>query len=325
MIQFGLSTFHYVQSTDSFQNRTYNFYVWPRPCSRNAPDPRFLCQTSSIDFLINQNFDFNKLFKHGISYLRPTEMDKLKTSLRERQEVRRQSLQNNDAVNHPISIPEDQEIFLKEVHEKITKFIASDEQQMELDKCNGFQRRLIYQTAKEKYKDLSLNSITNANGDRVISIVKADEDEKQRLAGLRDEAELSDLETALGFTRVIEKITESGKLVLGHNMILDIAQTINQFCGPLPESYTEFKSMSREVFPNLLDTKLMANTIPFKQEIYNSSLEELYKTVQSPPYSLPEVRPAEAGLGYTEGCDRYHEAGYDAYITGLCFIAMAQR
>ena len=252
-------------------------------------------------------------------------MDKLKSSLRERQEVRRQSLQNNDAVNHPISIPEDQEIFLKEVHEKITKFIASDEQQMELDKCNGFQRRLIYQTAKEKYKDLSLNSITNANGDRVISIVKADEDEKQRLAGLRDEAELSDLETALGFTRVIEKITESGKLVLGHNMILDIAQTMNQFCGPLPESYTEFKSMSREVFPNLLDTKLMANTIPFKQEIYNSSLEELYKTVQSPPYSLPEVGPAEAGLGYTEGCDRYHEAGYDAYITGLCFIAMAQR
>ena len=327
LIQFGLSTFHHIKSSDSFESRTYNFYVWPRPCSRNAPDPRFLCQTSSIDFLTNQNFDFNKLFKHGVSYLRPGELLKLRDSLRGRQEHRRQSLQGADAerVSQPINIPEDQEGFLAQVHEKITKFMASEEQQMELGKCNGFQRRLIYQTAKEKYKDLSLSSINNAQGDRVILVVKADEEEQQRLAGLRDEAELTDLEAALGFTKVINKMTESGKLVIGHNMILDVAQTVNQFCGPLPDTLVEFKAMLTSVFPRLVDTKLMANTIPFKQEIYNSSLEELYKTVQSAPYSLPVVRPAEAGLGYGQDSDKYHEAGYDAYITGLCFIAMANR
>ena len=159
----------------------------------------------------------------------------------------------------------------------------------------------------------------------MISVVKADEDEQQRLAGRRDEAELSDLESALGFTKVIEMMSKSGKLILGHNMILDVAQTLNQFCGPLPESYQDFKVMTSELFPQLLDTKLMANTIPFKQEIYNSSLEELYRTVQSAPYQLPKMTAAEPGLGYSEGCDRYHEAGYDAYITGLCFIAMANR
>ena len=42
----------------------------------------------------------------------------------------------------------------------------SKAQQIELEKCNGFQRRLIYQTAREKYKDLSLNSINNSKGDR---------------------------------------------------------------------------------------------------------------------------------------------------------------
>ena len=31
--------------------------------------PRFLCQTTSIDFLSNQKFDFNKLFRDGVSYL----------------------------------------------------------------------------------------------------------------------------------------------------------------------------------------------------------------------------------------------------------------
>lgn len=33
--------------------------------SRYAPDCRFLCQSSSMEFLSNHNFDFNKLFKHG--------------------------------------------------------------------------------------------------------------------------------------------------------------------------------------------------------------------------------------------------------------------
>ena len=170
MVQFGLSTFHYVKTSDSYESRTYNFYVWPRPCSRSAPDPRFLCQTSSIDFLINQNFDFNKLFKQGISYLRPCELAKLTDSLRDRQEQRRQSQGAGLEAGQgpPIVVPEDQEPFLAEVHARIERFLASDDQQLELSKCNGFQRRLVYQTAREKYKDLGMSSINNANGDRYV-------------------------------------------------------------------------------------------------------------------------------------------------------------
>jgi hypothetical protein len=42
-------------------------------------DPfRFLCQTSSLDFLIGQGFDFNKLIRDGVSYLRPAELGKQK-------------------------------------------------------------------------------------------------------------------------------------------------------------------------------------------------------------------------------------------------------
>ena len=176
---------------------------------------------------------------------------------------------------------------------------------------------------------------------RVICVIKADEEQQQKMAWLKDQAELSDLEEAFGFSKVIQRMTESGKLVVGHNMILDIAHTLNQFCGPLPETYQDFKAMTSAVFPKLLDTKLMANTIPFKQEIFNSSLEELHKAVQLPPYNLPPVPPKFAGSGYRfinwKVCKQdiicvsrsdaasYHEAGFDAYITGLCFIAMSNR
>ena len=160
---------------------------------------------------------------------------------------------------------------------------------------------------------------------RVILVVKADEEEQRRLAGLRDEAELSDLESALGFSRIINKITESGNPVLGHNMILDLAHTINQFCEPLPDSYLDFKALANSLFPKIIDTKLMANTSPFKQEILNSSLEELFKAVQQTPYSLPRLTATTEELGYSLGAGKYHEAAYDAFVTGLCFIAMSNR
>ena len=52
---------------------------------------------------------------------------------------------------------------------------------------------------------------------------------------------MDNLEGTMGFTRVIQRITESGKLVVGHNMLLDVAFTLNQFAAPLPTDYSEFK------------------------------------------------------------------------------------
>ena len=72
-------------------------------------------------------------------------------------------------------------------------------------------------------------------------VVKADKDQQARIALEGDQAEMDKLEEALGFTRVIQKITESGKLVVGHNMLLDVAYTLNQFGAPLPTDYSEFK------------------------------------------------------------------------------------
>merc|ERR1719186_2003050 len=228
-------------------------------------------------------------------------------------------------ITRRIVIPPEQEEFLKLVHDKIEEFMSSPGQTIELPKGNGFQRRLIYQTVKEKFTDISLQSVNKTGGDRVIVAVKADEEERKRLGDLKDKIELSELDIAFGFSKVIKKMTSSGKLVVGHNMILDLAHTINQFVGPLPDSYQDFKSMSRDVFPAILDTKLMANTIPFKDEIYNSTLEGMMEIVTKEPYKMPDCPPKHSDRGYHLKTAKYHEAGYDAFVTGLCFIAMSHR
>ena len=72
-------------------------------------------------------------------------------------------------------------------------------------------------------------------------VLKADKDQQARIALESEQAEMENLEGSLGFTRVIQRITESGKLVVGHNMLLDVAFTLNQFAAPLPTDYSEFK------------------------------------------------------------------------------------
>ena len=50
-------------------------------------------------------------------------------------------------------------------------------------------------------------------------------------------------------------------IFLGHNMVLDICHTLNQFCAPLPLEYADFKDMTGTVFPNILDTKVCSSVL----------------------------------------------------------------
>ncbi|KAF5918381.1 hypothetical protein HPG69_011822 [Diceros bicornis minor] len=87
-------------------------------------------------------------------------------------------------------------------------------------------------------------------------------------------------------------------------------------------SCTQFIS-STALCLRLLDTKLMASTQPFKDIINNTSLAELEKRLKETPFNPPKVESAEGFPSYDTASEQLHEAGYDAYITGLCFISMA--
>ena len=53
------------------------------------------------------------------------------------------------------------------VKQQLEQFARSDERELELEKCNSFQRRLIYQISRQHLKDLlSLSTIQKPNGDR---------------------------------------------------------------------------------------------------------------------------------------------------------------
>ncbi|KAL2086513.1 hypothetical protein ACEWY4_017572 [Coilia grayii] len=327
LFQFGLCTFRYDKSESKYLTKSFNFYIFPKPFSRNSPDKKFICQSSSIDFLASQGFDFNKVFRHGIPYLNQEE----EAQLREQYEERRN--QSNGAgtpsfispsSKGPINVPDEHKDFINRVVEKVEALLSNSEKTVDLDPCTGFQRKLIYQTLNWKYpKGLHVETVETEKKERFIQISKVDEEERRRREHAKQEKEQEELNDAVGFSRVVHAMSKSGKLVVGHNMLLDVMHTIHQFYCPLPEDLTDFKEVTMCVFPRLLDTKLMATTQPFKDLITNTSLAELEKQLKESPFKPPTVQCSEGFQSYDTGTEQLHEAGYDAYITGLCFISMA--
>lgn len=327
LFQFGLCTFRYDQNQSKYITKTFNFYVFPKPFNRTSPDIKFICQSSSIDFLASQGFDFNKVFRSGIPYLTQEE----ECQLREQYEERRSQMNGSGPVTYtPTSgmgishIPEDQRGFIKMVEEKVEDLLKNSEKSLDLEPCTGFQRKLIYQTLNSKYsKGLHVETLETDKKERFIQISKVDDEERRRREQQKHQREQEELNDAVGFSRVIRAISKSGKLVVGHNMLLDVMHTIHQFCGPVPEDLDDFKDVTMSVFPRLLDTKLMASTQPFKEIISNTSLAELHKQLKAKPFKAPTTDCPEDFQSYDTSTEQLHEAGYDAYITGLCFISMA--
>nr|XP_010595596.1 poly(A)-specific ribonuclease PARN isoform X3 [Loxodonta africana] len=310
LFQFGLCTFKYDHTESKYITKSFNFYVFPKPFNRSSPDVKFVCQSSSIDFLASQGFDFNKVFRNGIPYLNQEE----ERQLREQYDEKRLQSNGAGALSYvspntskcPVMVPEEQKKFIDQVVEKIEDLLQSDENKnLDLEPCTGFQRKLIYQTLSWKYpKGIHIETLETEKKERYIVISKVDEEERKRREQQKHAKEL-------------------GKLVIGHNMLLDVMHTVHQFYCPLPADLNEFKEMTTCVFPRLLDTKLMASTQPFKDIINNTSLAELEKRLKETPFNPPKVESAEGFPSYDTASEQLHEAGYDAYITGLCFISMA--
>ena len=72
--------------------------------------------------------------------------------------------------------------------------------------------------------------------------------------------------------------------------MMDVGFLVNQFIAPLPETLQGFKHILNEHLPYICDTKLMANTTPFKEDIIDSALEELLRVLlQGKPFQMPPV------------------------------------
>ena len=327
ILQFGICTFSWNDEQLQYVAKPFNFYIFPKPYNRQMPDARFLCQSSSLDFLAGQGFDFNKWISQGIPFLLPPDEEKLRQMVgayhNKPTPNGKPSTPNTE--EKAIPIPPAFEKTMEAIMNKVEKFNEDPEQKLlNLPSLSPFVRKLVYSSVKAAHKSgLHLESKKNEEGDKYIAITKCSEQEQKVLENEKFNKEQDEIEQAVGFAKVVRLLSQSGKVLLGHNMLLDLLHMIRLFVAPLPNDLDGFKSLIKGVLPRLIDTKVMASTEPLHSHFPISHLQEVYKKSSEAPFVKPNVVFPEGFDDYADNDSKAHEAGFDAYMTGVAFIAMA--
>lgn len=327
--QFGLSTVHLDDSSSDeedneakFRIKTWNFYVFPRPYGQL--DERFLCQASSLQFLSEHGFDFNKFIGDGIPYISLSRTKNLKKRLEKR-------IENMNKVNKNLSLSTEGELFQADVTARLDAWLADGAKKgakLLVPTRNSFFNMIVHETVRAKANYLYSESVSHAVE---VSFVSAKI--KKELIEAKNNALREELEQAIGFARVIEAISESKKPVIGHNALLDFVYVFNQFYKPLPDTLAEFKQELLELFPKIYDTKHVALRSALSEKLTSTSLSSLFEYMRTNVTPSPEhLLTSDAGFeGYraalkdeSDGKENAlaHEAGFDAMMTGVCFLGL---
>ncbi|KAI8082505.1 ribonuclease H-like domain-containing protein [Gilbertella persicaria] len=310
IIQFGLCTFTWDEPSGRYIAKPFNFYIFPTSITGHIQTNRiFMTQAQAFDFLTKQSFDFNKWVYQGIPYMTRIEEEEYVSAATKKLQ--------DDMPDIPIDNKELD--FVNNAREMIQNFISKDKEGSDginIITKNAYQKRLIYQEARK------FQGITAIGMQGFIRIAKLSKEQLESHNKEKQEKFNKDCEVAIGFRRVIDMISESGKIIVGHNMLLDICHMIGQFVQPLPDTLDEFKSLAHRVFPKMIDTKYMSISEPELSVIFGSgtALETLRFETKKEAFNNPHIDMHSAFPRYLT--EMAHEAGYDAFMTGAVFLRM---
>ncbi|XP_003726420.1 pre-piRNA 3'-exonuclease trimmer [Strongylocentrotus purpuratus] len=313
--QLGVSAFVKVPNTNTYEAHTYNFHLFPRSIS--SLDARFTCQASSIEFLCKHNFNFNKLFYEGVSYLTRDEEEELRSQAQTKP-VQLARYMDEDLQKEAISTISE---WLSEAH-------AGDELTVgQYEELDGLLLQLVIQDSFPL-----LNTCFDATTTRQMKVRVMATENKEGLE--EDQVKLGHrvVDKLLGFTAVFRALVESKKPIIGHNLLTDLMLFFQKFHNPLPRSYSTFKVQLNELFPKIYDTKYLSfemrrNLIDAGLPVQNTSLGSLLDNLSTKEGILIVLHSPHIVHG--SGFDKYvnggtlHEAGYDAYAAGYVFLRLA--
>ncbi|XP_017490510.1 PREDICTED: poly(A)-specific ribonuclease PARN-like [Rhagoletis zephyria] len=331
IIQIGLSIFKAVKKEvgaaeeeedrlkrcEEFDCHSFNFYIFPRPCralERQEKERFFLSQASSLAFLAEHGFDFNRLIAEGVSYLNLAQAKAVKERLRSEEKkggggVPGAASTRTDRVT--ITREEDKE-FVAEVMRQIAEFAAdSARTELALPLANPFRRRLMYEALADSPFADSIE-LANISADRMKLTALRSSPELKAERERRDELDM------VGFSEVVRLLMKHQKPLVGHNIYLDLLFLYNTFLEPLPESYADFKIFLHSIFPTVYDTRFLSAHNIIGALVGANSLGNLYAAVLKSPF-LPTTIHLRNDQGEATKRNQ-HEAGYDSYITGVAFI-----
>nr|XP_020014196.1 poly(A)-specific ribonuclease PARN-like domain-containing protein 1 [Castor canadensis] len=302
--QIGLSVFSSIEGeSNKYVAHSCNFFLFPT--TFGILDSEFSFQASSVQFLNQYGFNYNKFLKNGIPYMNEEQEKKIKHNI----------LTGNWRVRS--SLDKDQ---IKVVIDEVTRWLdlAEEGDRMTLPGIAGFQAFEVQLVLRQ-----ALPNIWTVLKNEGVVVKKVSRQHRwylehascDRASCWKEQILLS----ARGFSVFFQMLVKAQKPLVGHNMMMDLLHLHEKFFRPLPESYDQFKQNVHSLFPVLIDTKNVTKDI-WKELHFPrvSNLSEVYEVLSSNLNSGPEIVHARQ-------CEKYaktkcpHEAAYDAFLCGSAF------
>ena len=121
---------------------------------------------------------------------------------------------------------------------------------------------------------------------------------------------------------------QANKPIIGHNMFFDAAFLFEQFIARLPRTFIEFATQWKAQFPSVYDTKTLAGNA---EEFTKTALSHLFyrcqkdKRISNNLMFAYDASASPKFCHYLHSGGQEHDAGFDAYMTGHVFAALAKR
>ncbi|KAJ6242109.1 poly(a)-specific ribonuclease pnldc1 [Anaeramoeba flamelloides] len=333
--QLGVCPFFLDKKTNTWSCKPYNIYCFP---SHSAQDRSILSfEVGSYAFLSKHNFDFNTWIKKGVHFQSIDKWNKKTQSIREEIRELKEKFKENIPLKEiafalnprrqfiPIErLNEEQKKEFERVNKLVTGWMKiTEEKDLEFTIKDRFLRWFLinhfYRTIPEIYFQ---NNYIENNTLIKFELRKVTEEEFKEI---QIQSLVTRLEKSKDMLGVSELFLNFNKVLVGHNCLLDVFHFISSFIGPLPKDFSQGKKRILKLFPNIFDTKLITEitdqSILGKIGKNSTGLGKLFTDLQD--YTSPKITIAENFTSYLSS-DNSHEAGYDAYMTGLIFLKLLQ-
>lgn len=320
IIQFGIVTWRFLnEQKTKLESKPYNLYIFP------SEDGLINGEVGAIIFNKDHGLDFNKWIYEGIDYINEKQYHSMYQNVIENNI---NCYDPNNIGKYKNSIPHKEEDLekAKEIIKEIKQFYLSKNTEYVIENIPKFMLYYIQNHLTNEMRQDLYFSMNTLNNKQVYYIIKVDKEKRSELLTKEIEKNLKELDKAKGVKQIYDALIKKKAMIIGHNMSLDLVFVISHF-GDLPLSYKQFKSNINSYFNGIYDTKLMFEHLP--RELLTGLNPELFSTLEKMHPYLRSLYNNQIEIIIPEGMTNYnitgsfHEAAYDAFITGLLFTWMS--
>lgn len=327
--------------TGSLEAHPFTMYVFPQSLNGKL-DRDITLQSSAVEFNVSSGgVNWVKWITDSLNYFDLHDQKRVKEIV---QKDRFQLKPNYEYKLFHVEQEEEQDALIENFAEWYKKKeslisnvqdIADDDEQENLKAkgqffdINAKGYNVIMNTKKKllaQYKDIYIATRKNLDKDSRFKTVNRAYKIKPEDLGLIKELEEARTEQRfqkkLEFSQIWDELKTQIKNrqipVIGHNCMMDMEFLISHFERRLTPDFLRFKRLTRNAFSSgVFDTKILADEIKMKRK----SLGDLYKYVEK-EIKTENTCNLASGFEFSEGVA--HNAGYDAYMTGICFWKLLQ-